>query len=77
VMSGAGDYANALDRAMTAIYAGKDVKKGLDDAAKEWDAITNKIGVSTQKASYAQFLKLPGATSRNTVAKLGLAVHIT
>jgi multiple sugar transport system substrate-binding protein len=77
VMSGAGDYANALDRAMTAIYAGKDIQSGLNDAAKEWDAITSKIGVATQRASYAQFLKLPGATAANTVAKLGLAVHIT
>jgi methylmalonyl-CoA mutase cobalamin-binding subunit len=32
--------------------------------------------VENQRAAYAQFLKLPGATSRNTVAKLGLAVHV-
>ena len=77
VMTGAADYADALDRAMTAIYAGKDIQSGLNDAAKEWDAITNKIGVSTQRAAYQQFLKLPGATAANTVTKLGLAVHIT
>ena len=67
-MTGAADYANALDRAMTAIYAGKDVQKGLDDAAKEWDSITKKLGVDTQREAYAQFLKLPGATAKNTVA---------
>ncbi len=37
-MTGAADYANALDRAMTAMYAGKDIQSGLDDVAKEWDA---------------------------------------
>ena len=45
IMTGAADYANALDRAMTAIYAGKDIQRALNDAAKEWDAITNKLGV--------------------------------
>ena len=58
------DYANSIDRAMTAMYAGKDIKSGLDDAAKEWDAITNKLGVDKQRESYAQFLKLPGATAQ-------------
>jgi multiple sugar transport system substrate-binding protein len=77
IMIGAADYANALDRAMTAIYAGKDPQSSLNDAAKEWDAITNKIGVKAQRAAYAEFLKLPGATSKNTIQKLGLAVHIT
>jgi multiple sugar transport system substrate-binding protein len=76
IMSGAGDYANSIDRAMTGIYAGKDIKSGLDQAANEWDSITQKLGVDAQRAAYAQFLKLPGATSKNTVAKLGLAVHV-
>jgi multiple sugar transport system substrate-binding protein len=77
IMSGAGDYANSLDRAMTAIYAGKDIKQGLDEAAREWDDTTKKLGVANQRKAYAEFLKLPGATSKNTVAKLGVAVHIT
>jgi multiple sugar transport system substrate-binding protein len=77
VMTGAADYANALDRAMTGIYAGTSVKKGLDDAAKEWDAITKKLGVDTQRAAYAEFLKLPGATAKNTIAARGQAVTIT
>jgi hypothetical protein len=66
-----------MDRARTSIYSGKDIKSALNGAASEWDSITNKLGVDNQRAAYAQFLKLPGATSRNTVAKLGLAVHIT
>src|SRR5262249_25703497 len=77
ILTGAADYANALDRAMTAIYAGTDPQSGLNDAAKEWDAITSKIGTANARKSYANFLKLPGATSKNTIAKLGLAVHIT
>jgi len=76
IMSGAGDYANALDREMTAIYAGKDVQSGLNDAAKEWDSITEKLDVDNQRKAYAEFLKLPGPTAKNTVAKLGLSVHI-
>jgi multiple sugar transport system substrate-binding protein len=74
-MSGAADYANALDRAMTAIYAGKSPKAGLDDAAAEWDRITKKIGVANARASYLNFLKLPGSTAANTVAAKGLSVH--
>ena len=77
VMTGAADYANALDRAMTAMYAGEDVKKGLDTAAKEWDAITDKLGVDSQRAAYAQFLKLPGATAKSTIARRGQAETIT
>jgi multiple sugar transport system substrate-binding protein len=77
IMTGAADYANALDRAMTAIYAGKDIQTGLDEVAKEWDSITNKLGVDKQRVSYAAFLRLPGSTSKNTVAKKGQAVRIT
>lgn len=76
VMTGAADYANALDRAMTAMYAGQDVKRGLDDAAKQWDAITKRLGVDAQRAAYQAFLKLPGSTGANTIAKRGLAVQV-
>jgi multiple sugar transport system substrate-binding protein len=75
-MPGAGDYANAIDRAMTAMYAGKDVKQALDEAASEWDRITDKLGTDKQRAAYALFLSYPGATSKNTVRKRGLAVTI-
>jgi len=75
IMTGAADYANALDRAMTAIYAGKSPKSGLDEAAAEWDRITDKIGKDNARRSYQNFLKLPGSTSKNTVAAKGLSVH--
>jgi multiple sugar transport system substrate-binding protein len=74
VMTGAADYANALDRTMTAIYAGKDVKQGLDECAREWDQITSKLGTDKQRESYANFLRYPGSTAANTVAKKGMAV---
>ncbi|TML68135.1 MAG: extracellular solute-binding protein [Actinobacteria bacterium] len=77
IMTGSADYANAMDRGMTGIYAGKDVKSGLDGIAKEWDAITKRLGQDRIRASYAEFLKLPGATSKNTIAALGKAVKIT
>jgi len=73
IMTGAADYANALDRAMTSVYAGKSVQSSLNDAAKAWDAITKKLGVDKQRASYQNFLRLPGSTGRNTVAAKGLS----
>jgi multiple sugar transport system substrate-binding protein len=76
VMTGAADYANALDRTMTAIYAGQDIQGALDDAAKEWDAITKRLGEDKQRQSYQTFLKYPGATAANTVAAKGMAVKI-
>jgi multiple sugar transport system substrate-binding protein len=77
VYTGSQDYANALDRGMTAIYAGTDVQKGLDTVAKEWDAITKKLGVDKQRASYQNFLKnYLGSTKSNTPAAKGQAVKL-
>jgi len=74
IMTGAGDLANALDRAMTAMYAGKDVEDSLNDVAREWDAIIRKIGVPKARESYKNYLKLTGSTSKNTAAAKGQAV---
>jgi multiple sugar transport system substrate-binding protein len=76
VMTGAADYSTALDRAMTAMYSGKDVQGTLDDLAREWDAITKRTGVAKARASYANFLKLTGSTKRTTAAAKGIAVNI-
>ncbi len=76
VMTGAADYSTALDRAMTAMYSGKDVQDTLNDVAKEWDAITRRTGVAKARASYANFLKLTGSTKRTTASAKGLAVTI-
>jgi multiple sugar transport system substrate-binding protein len=76
VVTGAADYYNALDRKMTEIYSGKDIQGGLNDLAKEWDAITNKLGVAKQRASWANYLTYTGATPNNTAAKKGQAVKL-
>jgi multiple sugar transport system substrate-binding protein len=52
---GAREYEEALDRAITAAYAGTDPKAALDKAAEEWNAITERIGLDKQKAAYADW----------------------
>jgi multiple sugar transport system substrate-binding protein len=76
IMPGAQDYFLSLDRMATAVWAGADPMEALTTAAAEWDATTDRLGVDSQKAYYAEFLKLPGSTADNTVEKLGLAVTI-
>jgi multiple sugar transport system substrate-binding protein len=76
IMPGAQDYFLSLDRMATSVWAGADPMEALTTAAAEWDATTDRLGVDSQKAYYAEFLKLPGATAENTVEKLGLAVTI-
>jgi multiple sugar transport system substrate-binding protein len=77
IYTGSQDYANALDRGMSKIYAGGDVQKTLDDVAKEWDAITRRLGVDKQRASYRNFLNnYLGSTKNNTPARKGQAVKI-
>jgi multiple sugar transport system substrate-binding protein len=77
LIPGTADYDQALDRAMTGIYNGQDVKKSLDDVAKQWDTITQQRGVDAQRVAYAAYLKQLGATRKNTVAVRGQAVKIT
>jgi len=76
IIPGAQDYADALDRGMTSMYTGSDIKKTLDSVAKAWDSITQKRGVDAQREAYASYLRQPGATSKNTVARRGQAVVI-
>lgn len=77
IMPGWQDYALTLDRMCTAVWAGEDPKQALTKAAAEWDAVTQKIGVPSQRAAYEQFMKLPGSYPDHTIESLGLAVHIT
>ena len=77
LIPGGRDYDSALDRAMTGMYSGKDVKSSLDAVAKEWDSITQQRGVDAQRAAYTAYLQQPGSTRKNTVAARGLAVKIT
>jgi multiple sugar transport system substrate-binding protein len=77
VMPGWQDYALALDRMCTAVWAGEDPKQALVKGAAEWDGITQKIGVDSQRAAYQQFMKVAGSYPDHTTETLGLAVHIT
>ena len=77
IMPGWQDYALSVDRMCTAVWAGEDPKTALQRAAAEWDAVTERLGVDSQREAYQQFVKLPGAYADNTIEKMGLAVHLT
>jgi multiple sugar transport system substrate-binding protein len=53
---GAREYEQALDRAVTAAYAGTDPQAALDTAAAEWNEITERIGTDAQKAAYDEWV---------------------
>lgn len=76
IMPGWQDYALTLDRMCTSVWAGENPDAALKTAATEWDTITERLGVETQKAAYAEFKKLPGAYADNTIEKLGQAVKL-
>ncbi len=75
IMPGWQDYALSLDQMCTSVWAGTDPHAALTKAAGEWDRITDRIGVDTQRAAYQQFMKLPGSYANHTIASLGLAAH--
>ncbi len=76
-MPGSQDYALSIDRMCTAVWAGEDPKAALENAAREWDATTTKLGVDSQKAAYEQFKMMPGSYRDHTIEALGQAVHLT
>ena len=48
---------DALDKAITAAYAGTDPKAALDEAAVKWNEITDRLGRDAQKEAYAMWLQ--------------------
>ena len=76
IMPGWQDYALSVDRMCTSVWAGTDPKTALETAAAEWDATTERLGVDSQKAFFADYLKLPGASADHTVEKMGMAVKL-
>jgi multiple sugar transport system substrate-binding protein len=54
-------YEEVLRQAISKLWAGEDPKAILDQAAAEWDAITDKIGVDKQKAVYQAWAAKSGA----------------
>lgn len=76
IMPGWQDYALSIDRMCSAVWAGADPKSALETAAAEWDATTERLGVESQKAFFAEYMKLPGSSADNTIEKLGMAVKL-
>jgi multiple sugar transport system substrate-binding protein len=76
IMPGWQDYALSVDRMCTSVWAGTDPKTALQTAAAEWDQTTERLGVDSQKAFYAEYLKLPGSSAANTIEKLGKGVKL-
>lgn len=54
------EYDEAADKAVTAAMGGADPKASLDQAAQQWDAITQRIGVDKQKKAYQIWLANEG-----------------
>ena len=54
-------YEEVLRQSVSRLWAGEDPKAILDDAAAQWDVITDKIGVDEQKAVYASWAAKSGA----------------
>ena len=76
IMRGWQDYALSVDRMCTSVWAGTDPKQALETAAAEWDSTTERLGVDSQKAFFAEYLKLPGSSADHTVETMGMAVKL-
>ncbi len=76
IMPGWQDYALSIDRMCTSVWAGADPKAALTTAAAEWDAVTQRLGVDSQKAFFEEYKKLPGSSADHTVEKMGMAVKL-
>jgi multiple sugar transport system substrate-binding protein len=59
-ITGAAEYFDALDTQLARAVAGEvDAKTALDEVAKQWNAITDRLGRDQQKTLYRQMLGLP------------------
>ncbi len=59
-ITGAAEYFDALDTQLARAVAGEvDAQQALDEAAKQWNAITDRLGRDQQKTLYRQMLGLP------------------
>ena len=54
-------YEESLTRAITTALAGGDARAALDQAAEEWNEITEEIGVDDQRDAYAIWSSKPNA----------------
>jgi multiple sugar transport system substrate-binding protein len=61
---GSREYEEAEERAATAIAGGADIQATLDQLAAEWDEITERIGVDSQREAYLEWAARPNAYQR-------------
>lgn len=54
-------YEESLTRAVVAALSGQDARTVLDQAAEEWNRITEEIGVDEQREAYQIWVSRPGA----------------
>jgi multiple sugar transport system substrate-binding protein len=54
-------YKEALRQAISKLWGGSDPKQILDEAAKQWDQTTERVGVERQKAVYKSWASKSGA----------------
>ena len=54
-------YEEALRQGISKLWAGGDPKQILDEVAKQWDDITQRVGMDKQKAVYTSWAAKPGA----------------
>ena len=57
-------YEESLTRAIVAALSGRDARTVLDQAAREWNEITRKIGIDEQRKAYMVWTSKPGAYPR-------------
>jgi multiple sugar transport system substrate-binding protein len=57
-------YQDSLGKAMSRLMAGEDPRKVMDDAAADWDRITQRTGVDLQRATYQDWAAKPNAYPR-------------
>jgi multiple sugar transport system substrate-binding protein len=59
-ITGAAEYFDALDVQLARAVAGEvEAQPALDEVAKQWNAITDRLGRDQQKKLYRQMLGLP------------------
>jgi multiple sugar transport system substrate-binding protein len=54
-------YEEALRQAISRLWAGEDIATILNDTAARWDALTQQIGVDTQRRAYLDWASKPNA----------------
>ncbi len=54
-------YEEVLRQGFSRLWAGEDAQRILDDLARQWDEITQRVGVDKQRAVYTGWAAKPGA----------------